>query len=90
MYRVKELDKSKKFKQKHKKDKVLITRIEDKIVSILENPFRSEFIMLNSSKCPKCRRAQVGNYRIIFFVNTDIKRVDIIDIIHRSNDYRLY
>ena len=48
MYKVKELDKSKKFKQKHKKRiKVLITRIEDKIVSILENPFRSEFIMLN-------------------------------------------
>lgn len=87
---IKELDRAKKFKKKHKRDKILINRIDNKYIEILENPKRSDFIDLKSNKCPKCQRARVGDYRIVFFINTAKNRIDIIDILHRNNDYRLY
>lgn len=87
---IKELDRAKKFKRKHKKDHILINRIDKKYIEILENPKRSDFIDLKSNKCPKCQRARVGDYRIVFFINTAKNRIDIVDILHRNNDYRLY
>ena len=57
---------------------------------ILDNPYNAEFIELTSVKCPKCQRARVGNYRIIFYVSEINKQIEIIDIIQRKNDYRLF
>ena len=80
----------KKFFKKHKNNKKLLIRINKKYLEISENPFRPEFKELNSNKCTKCQRARVGDYRIIFYVKRQDKLIEIIDILHRSNDYRLY
>ena len=56
-------------------------RINKKYIEILKNPYESEFIELTSNKCPKCQRARVGNYRIIFYVSESKKQIEIIDII---------
>lgn len=89
-YKIHETHNAKKFFRKHKRDKKLIYRIHEKYIDILDNPFSSEFKEITSSKCPKCQRARVGNYRILFYVNKDKNLVEIIDIIHRSNNYRLF
>ena len=65
-YALYEHDRVKKFFKKHKHDKSLLLRITKKYHEILNNPYDGEFLELNSVKCPKCHRARVGNYRIIF------------------------
>ncbi len=89
-YRLFEHDRVKKFFKKHKNDKTLLLRITKKYYEILNNPYSKEFIELNSVKCPKCHRARVGNYRIIFFVSEKRHQIEIIDIIHRKNNYDLF
>ena len=89
-YKLFEHDRAKKFFKKHKKDKALISRITKKYFEILDNPYKAEFIELSSVKCPKCHRARVGNYRIIFYVSERNQKIEIIDIIPRKNNYRLF
>ena len=89
-YELYEHERVKKFFKKHKKDKALLLRITKKYFEILNNPYHSEFIELNSVKCPKCHRARVGNYRIIFYVSEINKRIEIVDIIKRKTDYRFF
>ena len=64
-----EHDRVKKFFKKHRNDRLLLLRITKKYYEILDNPYNAEFIELASFKCPKCHRARVGNYRIIFYVS---------------------
>ena len=89
-YKLFEHKKAKKFLKKHTKDEKLLLRINKKYIEILKNPYESEFIELTSNKCPKCQRARVGNYRIIFYVSESKKQIEIIDIIPRKNKYRLF
>ncbi len=89
-YKLFEHGRVKKFFKKHKKDKKLLLRISRKYYEILDDPYNAEFIELNSAKCPKCQRARVGNYRIIFYVSENNNRIEIVDIIKRKNDYRLF
>ena len=85
-----EHDRVKKFFKKHKNDKALLLRITKKYYDILNNPYNSEFIELTSVKCPKCHRARVGNYRIIFYISENNQKIEIIDIIPRKNDYKYF
>ncbi|WP_407412998.1 type II toxin-antitoxin system RelE family toxin [Methanobrevibacter sp.] len=89
-YKLFEHDRVKKFFKKHKNDKKLLLRITKKYYEILDNPYDAEFIELTSVKCPKCQRARVGSYRIIFFVSENTEQIEIIDIIKRKNDYRMF
>ena len=89
-YKILEHNKARKFKIKHKNDKKLIFRIEKKYIEIIKNPYNSNFSEMKSEKCPKCRRARVGDYRIVYFISEEQKVIEIIDIILRSNDYRLF
>ena len=90
VYELHELDRPKKFFRKHKNDKILLFRLTKKYHEILENPYRRDFIQLSSQSCPKCQRARVGDYRIVFYVHDDKKLVEIIDILPRSDDYQVY
>ena len=81
--------KQKNFLKNIQRRKILL-RINKKYLEILKNPYESEFIELTSNKCPKCQRARVGNYRIIFYVSESRKQIEIIDIIPRKNKYRLF
>ncbi|WP_407463129.1 type II toxin-antitoxin system RelE family toxin, partial [Methanobrevibacter sp.] len=65
-------------------------RIHKKYLKILENPYDSSFKELTSIKCPKCHRARVGDYRIIFYVSERKKQIEIIDIIARKDNYKLF
>lgn len=38
----------------------------------------------------KCRRARVGNYRIVYFISEKKNIIEISDIIPRNNNYRLF
>ena len=89
-YELFEHERVKKFFKKHKNEKELLLRINKKYYEILKNPFNAEFIELNSAKCPKCHRARIGNYRIIFYVSQKNSRIEIIDIIPRKNNYKLF
>ena len=89
-YELFEHDRVKKFFKKHQHDKSLLLRITKKYYEILDNPYHSEFIELTSIKCPKCHRARVGNYRIIFYVSEKNRQIEIIDIIPRKNNYKMF
>lgn len=65
-YKLFEHNQVKKFFKKHNHDKKLLLRINKKYFEILKNPYAPEFKELTSSKCPKCQRARVGGFRIIF------------------------
>ncbi len=89
-YKLYEHEKVEKFLYKHKNDKKLLLRINKKIMEILKNPHHPNFKELKSNKCPKCQRAKVGEYRIIFYVSERNQSIEIIDIIPRKNNYRLF
>ena len=89
-YELFEHNRVKKFFKKHKKDKELLLRITKKYYEIIDNPYSVEFIELTSVKCPKCHRARVGNYRIIFYVSEKNHQIEIIDIIPRRSNYKLF
>ena len=55
-----------------------------------EKAFNSSYKELNSVKCPKEYRARVGNYRIIFYISEVKGFIEIIDIIPRNDDYKLF
>ena len=80
----------KNFSKNIKKDKKLLLRITKKYYEILDDSYNAEFIELSSAKCPKCQRAKVGSYRIIFYVSEINKRIEIVDIIKRKTDYRFF
>ena len=89
-YEIIELKRAKKFIKKHENDKSLIYRIHKKYIEISENPYKSDFNELRSDNCPKCQRAKIGNYRIVFYRSRDEKIIYIIDIFHRKNNYQNY
>ena len=70
------------------KIKKLLERILLKYNEIKENPYDSQFKQLQSSKCPQCKRARVGNYRIIFFISQN--DIEIVSIISRRDNYKKY
>ena len=79
-YKLFEHERAAKFLYKHKNDKKLLLRINRKYMEILKNPHNPIFKELKSNKCPKCHRAKVGDYRIIFYVSERNKSIEIIDI----------
>lgn len=89
-YELFEHDRVSKFLKKHKNDKKLLLRINKKYLDILKNPYDSSYKELTSVKCPKCHRARVGDYRIIFYVNERKKQIEIIDIIPRKDNYKFF
>ena len=89
-YKLFEHNQVKKFFKKHNHDKKLLLRINKKYFEILKNPYAPEFKELTSSKCPKCQRARVGNFRIIFYVSDSKNEIEILNIIAQKNDYRIF
>ena len=89
-YKLFEHNRVKKFFKKHKNDKTLLLRITRKYYEILINPYNPEFKELNSTKCPNCHRARVGNYRIIFYISESNHHIEIIDIIPRKSNYKIF
>lgn len=87
-YSIYEHKEATKFRKKHQSDRKLLERILFKYNEIKENPYASQFKQLKSSKCPKCKRAGVGNYRIIFFISE--KDIEIVSIISRRESYKKY
>ena len=76
------------FLDKHSNNAVLIDRIAYKFVRISRNPYREAEKAFISSKCPKCKRARVGDYRIIYMIYESSKEVHILDIDKRARIYK--
>lgn len=89
-YKLFEHNQVKKFFKKHNHDKKLLLRKNKKYFEILKNPYAPEFKELTSSKCPKCQRARVGDFRIIFYVSASKHEIEILNIIPRKSDYRIF
>ena len=89
-YKLFEHARVKKFFKKHKNDKTLLLKITRKYCEILINPYNPKFKELNSTKCPKCHRARVGTYRIIFYISESDHHIEIIDIIPRKSNYKIF
>ncbi len=73
-----------------KKNKTQYKRIIDGLDEIEKDPFKSSNKQLLSNKCPKCKRKKVGNYRIIYYVNTGLNIIEIQNIIKRQTNYFNY
>ncbi|WP_323737218.1 type II toxin-antitoxin system RelE/ParE family toxin [Methanosphaera sp. ISO3-F5] len=80
----------KKLSKYSKTNKELYDNILNSLDIITKNPFNSTNRQLKSKKCPKCKRYRVGNYRIVYYVNTKKKFVEFIDVDDRANIYRKY
>ncbi|MBQ6218748.1 MAG: type II toxin-antitoxin system RelE/ParE family toxin [Methanosphaera sp.] len=75
----------KKYKKKNLQEyKTLLNDIQ----KIEENPYLSENITIQGSKCPRCKRMKSGNYRIIYYVHKKKQTVEIVRIIERKKEYR--
>ena len=59
-------------------------------LDITQNPFDSTNKQLKSKKCPKCKRYRIGNYRIVYYINTKKGFVEFIDVDDRTGIYRKY
>ncbi|WP_409988282.1 type II toxin-antitoxin system RelE family toxin [Methanosphaera sp. ISO3-F5] len=69
------------FKKSNKK---LYEKIKEGLYNIQIDPYNADNIQLKSNKCPKCRRYRVGNYRIIYYVNSSQKIIEIIKILFQE------
>ena len=76
------------FLDKNSNNKKLVRRIKEKIVRISIDPHREAEKAFISSKCPKCKRARVGDYRIIYFIYDSKNAVQILDIGKRATIYK--
>ena len=60
-------------------------RVTDAINALLENPFPHGFIKLTDrSEC----RVKVGDYRILYEVDTKARVIEVVAIQHRREVYR--
>ena len=73
----------KKLSKYSKTNKKLYKEIIDSLDIITKNPFDSTNKQLKSKKCPKCKRYRVGNYRIVYYINTE-RFVEFIDVDDRQ------
>ena len=89
-YKLFEHNKAKNFFKRYKNNKKLLLRINKEYKKILKDPFNSSYTELNSVKCPKCYRARVGNFRIIFYISEENGFIEVIDIIPRKDNYKLF
>ena len=73
-----------------KTNKKLYDEIIESLNIITKNPFDSSNKQLKSKKCPKCKRYRVGDYRIVYYINTKKEFVEFIDVDDRASIYRKY
>lgn len=67
-------------------DKQYIPRIFKKIESLAVNPFPSQYCKLRGTE--RLYRIRVGDYRVIYHVDTETKTVIIYYVRHRKEAYR--
>ncbi|MBE6494338.1 MAG: hypothetical protein E7Z84_07005 [Methanosphaera stadtmanae] len=80
----------KKLNQHKKKNNKIYKQLLKGIQKIEENPFKSSNKQLESIKCPKCKRHQVGKYRIVYYIHTKSNIIEIQNIIPRKSNYDSY
>lgn len=68
--------------------KAVLLRIRTAIKGLADDPFARGVAKLQGSE--NTYRIRIGNYRIIFEVNSAEKRVDIVHVAHRRDVYRKY
>ena len=66
--------------------KVLVSRVMEYIERLKTNPFPQQVIKLSGSK--RFYRIRVGDYRIVYEVNTQTNEITIHYIRHRREAYR--
>jgi mRNA interferase RelE/StbE len=76
------------YRKLKKFDLPLIKRISDKIDSLAENPFPQGVEQLAVYTNPTIYRVRVGDYRILYNVDTKINTITIAAIGHRRDIYR--
>lgn len=81
------------FKQSAERDirkisPVLIPNILGRIEALAINPFSRQSLKLSGAE--STYRLRVGNYRIIYFVDSEIKTIVIHHIRHRREVYRRF
>jgi mRNA interferase RelE/StbE len=66
--------------------KTMVERVLNHIESLSENPFPPQSIKLENSE--RLYRIRVGDYRIVYSVDKEIKRITIQYVRHRRDAYR--
>ncbi len=84
-YRILIHTRANKFIGKHSNDTVFIERLEKKYLDLSNDPYSCVENSFHSTKCPRCKKTRIGNYRIIYYIIEDKKIVEIIDIGLRKN-----
>ncbi|MEC4684511.1 MAG: type II toxin-antitoxin system RelE/ParE family toxin [Nitrospirota bacterium] len=67
-------------------DKQYIPRILEAIESLFDNPFTSQYRKLQGAE--SSYRIRVGDYRVIYQVDTEKKLIVIYHVRHRKDIYR--
>ena len=65
----------------------LINRFEDKFLSLISFPYA--YPVINNSNLDKddLRKCFIDNFLIIYFVNTNIKQIEIVRVVYQRTDY---
>ena len=80
----------KKLSKYSKTNQQLYKEIIESLNIISEDPFQKQNKRLKSKKCPKCKRYRIGNYRIVYYVNTKKGFIELMDVDDRASIYRKY
>jgi mRNA interferase RelE/StbE len=68
-------------------DKILARRILDKLELLSKNPFIHDTKVIAGYKEKLCR-VRVGDYRILYEIDHDTKKIGVVKIDHRSRVYQ--
>ena len=81
------LGQAEKFYKKATDD--LCRRLDTCFESLETNPFQGSNIkLLKTGKAIRWYRYRVGDYRVVYEINSEVKTVGVLLILHRSSVYR--
>ncbi len=73
-------------KELKKLDKQIISRILQVVENLAKNPYSSDSKKLVASD--SIYRIRVGNYRIIYKIESSVLTIEVIKVVHRREIYR--
>ena len=87
VYKIKIMPHAKHSLKKLKKDRELLERLDNGILSMTENPRPRGYKKLKSDRYRNLYRIRVGDWRIIYAIEDDEVVVLILDVVRRDQAY---
>ena len=68
--------------------RTLVPRIIERIEALADNPFSQQSVKLSGDE--EAYRIRIGNYRVVYEVDTRARRITILYVRHRREVYRRF